>query len=217
MIPNSEFRINAMDVLQMKRVIEGLLFISPQPVPLKRLKELFEEASTQGLRALITQLNGEYQATQRAFVIQEVAGGYQFVTDPALAPILQRAADVPRKESVSKAAMEVLAIIAYRQPITKAEIETIRGVDATATLETLLEHRFAAVVGRKDTPGRPMLYGTTTEFLRHFGLKNLEDLPPALPEPASEPAAEAAAAMSAPASMDAPVSSDDPAATAPAH
>ena len=167
-----------MDLLQAKRVIEGVLFISPQPVPLKRLKELFDEASPQGLRELIAQLNGEYQAGQRAFVIQEVAGGYQFVTDPSLASVLQRAAEVPRKEVVSKVAMEVLAIIAYRQPITKAEIETIRGVDATATLESLLEHRFAAVVGRKETPGRPMLYGTTTEFLRHFGLKGLEALPP---------------------------------------
>ena len=167
-----------MDLIQAKRVIEGLLFISPQPVPLKRLKELFEEASAQQLRDVITQLNGEYQAGQRAFVIQEVAGGFQLVTDPSLASVLQKAAEVPRKEFVSKAAMEVLAIVAYRQPITKADIEMIRGVDAAGTLETLLEHRFVAVVGRKDTPGRPMLYGTTSEFLRHFGLKSLESLPP---------------------------------------
>ena len=167
-----------MDLLQAKRVIEGVLFISPQPVPLKRLKELFEEASPQSLRELIAQLNGEYQTSERAFAIQEVAGGYQFVTDPSLASVLQKAAEVPRKEIVSKAAMEVLAIVAYRQPIMKADIEIIRGVDATGTLDTLLEHRFVAVVGRKETPGRPMLYGTTTEFLRHFGLKGLEALPP---------------------------------------
>lgn len=167
-----------MDLLHAKRVIEGVLFISPQPVPLRRLKELFDEASPQGLRELITELNGEYHTTQRAFVIQEVAGGYQFVTDPSLTSVLQKAAEVPRKEVVSKASMEVLAIVAYRQPITKADIEIIRGVDATGTLETLLEHRFVAVVGRRETPGRPMLYGTTTEFLRHFGLKGLEHLPP---------------------------------------
>ena len=206
-----------MDLLQAKRVIEGVLFISSQPVPLKRLKELFDEASPQSLRELITQLNGEYQTSQRAFVIQEVAGGYQFVTDPSLAEVLQRAAAVPRKEIVSKAAMEVLAIVAYRQPITKVDIEIIRGVDATGTLETLLAHRFVTVVGRKETPGRPMLYGTTTEFLRHFGLKNLESLPPVAVN--ETPTSVSLAYHNKPPMIEisAPVSSDDPAAVAPSN
>ena len=179
-----------MDVVQAKRIIEALLFVSGQPVSLKRLKEIIEDlpaaptASGQAgldprtLRQLISQLSEEYAQAQRAIRIQEVADGFQLVTDPALSPWVKRALALPREELVSKAAMETLAIIAYRQPITKAEVELIRGVDVTATLETLLERQFVRVAGRKDTPGRPLLYGTTAEFLRHFGLKSLEDLPP---------------------------------------
>jgi len=167
-----------MDLLQAKRIIEGLLFVSGEPVALKRLKEALAELEHATLRQLIDQLNAEYTQSQRAFRIQEVAGGYQLVTDPQLAPWMKRALELPRQDSLSRAALETLAIIAYRQPITKAEIEAIRGVDVTATLETLLERQFIRVAGRKETPGRPILYGTTAEFLRHFGLKELGDLPP---------------------------------------
>ena len=161
-----------------KRILEGILFISGQPVPPKRLKEVIVELDQPAITELVAELNAEYQTAQHAFRIQEVAGGYQLVTDPELAASIKRALELPRQESVSKPALETLAIIAYRQPITKAEIETIRGVDGTATLETLLEHQFVRVVGRKETPGRPLLYGTTEEFLRHFGLKSVKDLPP---------------------------------------
>jgi segregation and condensation protein B len=167
-----------MDVVQAKQIIEALLFVSGQPVSLKRLKEIIEELDPRALRQLISQLSEEYAQAQRAIRIQEVADGFQLVTDPALSPWMKRALALPKEELVSKAAMETLAIIAYRQPITKAEVELIRGVDVTATLETLLERQFVRVAGRKDTPGRPLLYGTTAEFLRHFGLKSLEDLPP---------------------------------------
>ena len=167
-----------MDVVEARRVIEGILFVAGEPVSLKRLKEVLEEADHAAVRQLITQLSEDYIQTHRALRIQEVAGGYQLVTDPTLAPWMQRALALPREALLSHAALETLAIVAYRQPITKAEMEVIRGVDVTGTLERLMERQFVRVVGRKDTPGRPILYGTTVDFLRHFGLKSLEALPP---------------------------------------
>ncbi len=170
-----------MEGVQAKRILEGVLFMSGQPVALKRLKEILSDAELPALRQVVEELNAEYQQTQRAFRIQEVAGGYQLVTDPDLAPWLKRAFQFPREDSLSKAALETLAIVAYRQPLTKADIEAIRGVDVTGTLGTLVERQFVRVVGRKETPGRPLLYGTTGEFLRHFGLGSVEDLPPMNP------------------------------------
>ena len=176
-----------MDEAQVKRIIEALLFVVGESLPIKRLMHALPDVEPVKLRALIQTLNGEYAATGRAFQIQEVAGGYQLVTDSLLSPWIRKALQSPRPDAVSVAAMETLAIIAYRQPITKAEIEAIRGVDVTASLDTLLERRFARLAGRKDSPGRPFLYATTPEFLRHFGLTSLEALPsvpfPALKEP----------------------------------
>jgi segregation and condensation protein B len=176
-----------MDESQAKRVIEALLFVFNQPLPLKRIGEVLPDLDAAAIRRVVGALMEEYRASQRAFQIQEVAGGYQLVTDQSLAAWVKRALQSPRPDSVSAASLETLAIIAYRQPITKAEIEAIRGVDVTAALDTLLERRFVRLAGRKDSPGRPFLYGTTTEFLRHFGLKSLEALPrmalPAIQEP----------------------------------
>src|SRR3990167_2861961 len=180
-----------MDDAQAKRIIEALLFVFGQPLSLKRLIEVLPDLEPPKARALIQTLNGEYTASGRAFHIQEVAGGYQIVTDQALASWVRKALQHPKPDSVSSATMETLAIVAYRQPITKAEIEAIRGVDVTASLDTLIERRFVRLAGRKESPGRPFLYGTTTEFLRHFGLKSLEALPtvkfPTIQEPAAEP------------------------------
>ena len=166
-----------MDDAQAKRVLEALLFVFGQPLPLKRITDAVPELESVQVRALIQTLNGEYLTSGRAFHIQEVAGGYQLVTDQALAPWIKRALAQPKPDAVSAAAMETLAIIAYRQPLTKAEIEAICGVDVTASLDTLVERRFVRISGRKDSPGRPFLYGTTVEFLRHFGLRSLEALP----------------------------------------
>ena len=184
-----------MDETQGKRIIEAVLFVSGEPVALKQLLHALPDLEPAKIRLLIHTLNGEYLTTQRAFRIQEVAGGYQFVTDQQLASWVRRALEQPKADSVSSATMETLAIIAYRQPITKAEIEAIRGVDVTASLDTLLERRFIRSAGRKESPGRPFLYATTPEFLRHFGLRSLEALPsvtfPSLKEPSAEPAAPA--------------------------
>src|SRR3990167_6681506 len=148
----------AIEQAQAKRIIEALLFVFSQPVALKRIGELLPDLELPQLRSLIQTLNTEYMTTGRAFHIQEVAGGYQLVTDQSLAPWAKRALQSPRPDSVSTAALETLAIIAYRQPITKAEIEAVRGVDVTASLDTLLERRFVHIAGRKESPGRPFFY-----------------------------------------------------------
>jgi segregation and condensation protein B len=160
-----------------KRIIEGVLFVYGQPIGLKRLGEIIPELEPAKIRALVQTLNGEYAAAGRVFGIQEVAGGYQLITEQDVAPWVRRALASPKPDAVSVAAMETLAIVADRQPITKAEIEAIRGVDVTASLDTLVERRFVRIAGRKESPGRPFLYGTTVEFLRHFGLKSLDALP----------------------------------------
>ena len=179
-----------MDQVEAKRILEALLFVFSEPVALKRLGEILPDMESAQIRRLVQALNEEYASGARAFSIQEVAGGYQLVTDQALAPWIRRALQTPKPDSVSAAALETLAIIAYRQPITKSEIEMIRGVDVTASLDTLLERRFIRVAGRKESPGRPFLYGTTAEFLRHFGLKSIEALPamaqPSIKEPEAE-------------------------------
>ena len=181
-----------MDTGEGKRIIEALLFVFGQPIALKRIAEVVPDLESPQIRSLIQTLNTEYTSSGRAFHIQEVAGGYQLVTDQELAPWVKRALANPRPDTVSAAALETLAIIAYRQPLTKAEIEAIRGVDITASLDTLVERRFVRIAGRKDSPGRPFLYATTTEFLHHFGLRSLEALPslnlPTVKEPEAAPA-----------------------------
>jgi segregation and condensation protein B len=205
-----------MDDTQAKRIIEALLFVFNEPLTLKRIGEVLPGTEPAKIRALIQTLNGEYETSQRAFRIQEAAGGYQIVTDQELAPWVKKALQSPKIDSVSVAALETLAIIAYRQPITKAEVEAIRGVDVSASLDTLVERRFVRIAGRKDSPGRPFLYGTTAEFLHHFGLKSIEALPrmqlPAIAEqteapdvqPAAEPAAPEPAETPAPQESEAP-------------
>lgn len=193
-----------MDEVQAKRIIEALIFVYGEPITLKCLHEALQVVELSEIRQMIASLNAEYAASGRAFLIQEVAGGYQLVTDWQLAPWIRRALQSPKAGTVSKATLETLAVIAYRQPITKAEIEAIRGVDVGASLDTLVEKRFVRVAGRKETPGRPFLYGTTPDFLRHFGLRSLEALPalqlPTLAEPEAE--SQPAAAAEAPVAAD---------------
>ncbi|GEM_PF-455778 len=166
------------DEARAKQILEGVLFVTDQPVMIKRLKDALPGFDAAAIRELLDELTTEYEDHHHAFRIQEVAGGFQLVTDPELAPWVKRALELPASDTLRKPALETLAIVAYRQPITKAEIEVIRGVDGGATLDTLLDRQLVRVVGRKETPGRPLLYGTTTEFMRHFGLKDLGELPP---------------------------------------
>lgn len=158
-----------------KKALEAILLASGKTIRLKELKVLFPEVSEEDLRNLLYELVLEYQG--RGIRIREVAGGFRMETVPEVSEYV-RAYLKPKPQRLSRAALETLAVIAYYQPITRAEIERMRGVDVSASLKILLERELIRVVGRKEVPGRPLLYGTTEKFLEVFGLKDLRDLPP---------------------------------------
>ncbi|HTW92462.1 MAG TPA: SMC-Scp complex subunit ScpB [bacterium] len=157
-------------------VIEALLFAADAPAKLDRLAEL-AEVSPETARTVIDGLNASYQETGRTFRVQRVAQGFQLYTMPIYAEYVRRLYQHQYTHRLSRAALEVMAIIAYRQPVTRPEIEQLRGVDCSGPLVTLLERRLIATYGRASRPGNPFLYRTTPEFLRYFGLAGLEDLP----------------------------------------
>lgn len=167
-------------------VVEALLFASDAPLPIERIQEVLEVEQEEALAA-VSALQAQYETPGRGLAIVEVAGGYRMCTRPDLAPWLLRLRRAQWTTRLSRAALETLAIIAYRQPIARPEIEQLRGVNAEGVLGHLLERRLIRVVGRKETPGRPMLYGTSQEFLLHFGLRDLTELPP-FEAPAAGPA-----------------------------
>ncbi len=160
-----------------KKIIETLLFITDRPVKPGRLAEVVETVSAKQVLAIIEELTREYAQTGRAVQIVEVGGGFQMATKPEYGRWVRKLYNEKMTTKLSNAALETLAIIAYKQPITRAEMESIRGVDVAGPLERLLERGLVRVVGKKDTIGRPMVYGTTDEFLRMFGLNKVSELP----------------------------------------
>jgi segregation and condensation protein B len=166
-----------MTAVSLKTIVEGLLFVADEPLSLERLAQAFEEPPPPGrLEQVLDELMDDYEDPGRAFVLRPVAGGFQFRTRPELAPnILRLKKKSPAR--LSKAALETLAVIAYRQPVLKAEVEKIRGVEAGGLIKALLEKELIRVVGRRELPGRPLLYGTTRKFLETFDLPSLEALP----------------------------------------
>ncbi|SFK92673.1 segregation and condensation protein B [Paenibacillus sp. 1_12] len=166
-----------MDFQQMKSVIEGLLFVAgDEGLDTKQLAEVLE-LSTDVVRNLIGDLQGDFRNSKRGLQIVELAGTYQLTTLPAHAPYFERLAYSPSRSSLSQAALETLAIVAYKQPITRVEIEEIRGVKAERALHTLVAKDLIKEVDRADAPGRPILYGTTKPFLDYFALGTIEELP----------------------------------------
>ncbi len=160
--------------------IEALLMAGSRPVTEARIGELLgigDKGVTETIRASIEELNGEYEKSGRAFRAQRVAGGWQLFTLPAFAPLVTRLQRDHRDARLSQPALETLSIIAYRQPIMRAEIEAIRGVACGEVLRSLLERRLVKIAGRAEQPGRPMLYGTTPNFLKVFGLPAIDALP----------------------------------------
>ncbi|GMA60692.1 SMC-Scp complex subunit ScpB [Alicyclobacillus fastidiosus] len=141
------------------------------------------DCSEADARNLCHQLRAAFNERGAGITLQEVADTWQLTTRPELAPFLKRMAQAPMQSSLSAAALEVLAIISYKQPITRAEIDEIRGVQSDRALATLVHRQLVREVGRQDAPGRPILFGTTEQFLRHFGLKSLSELPPLPPAP----------------------------------
>jgi segregation and condensation protein B len=155
-------------------IIEALLFASDRPVPLKKLAQILEMQP----REVLAELDILREEKERIGSLQvlEVAGGWQVVTKPRYAPYIARLRD-EKRQRLSRAAFEVLAIIAYRQPATRGDVESLRGVDCAGPLQFLLEKKLIEFAGRKDAPGRPWLYATTAQFLDHFGLRDIADLP----------------------------------------
>lgn len=159
------------------QIIEALLFASDAPLSADDLARGEEDLEPDAVGEAIAALRREYEEHGRAFQIYEIAGGYQLLTRPEFSPHLERFETVPRSTRLSGAALEVLAIIAYRQPLGRAEVEEIRGVGSSHVLRTLQELDLIDIVGRGEGLGRPLLYGTTQRFLDHFGFASLDDLP----------------------------------------
>ena len=157
-------------------ILEALLFISEAPLPVERIEEVCDGRSKAEVTRLLAALQERYRHDDRGLLLIEVAGGYRLVTKPELAPWVQRLRGT-KPTKLSKAALETLAIIAYKQPITKPEIETIRGVMIDGVLKALVERDLIRILGRKPEVGRPILYGTSRDFLEYFGFKDLSELP----------------------------------------
>ena len=157
--------------------IEAILFATDQPVSSRRIAEVLK--TTEGkVRSLIASLREHYDETGRAFTVSEIAGGYQILTRPEYGETIKQLFKVSRQHRLSQAALETLAIVAYKQPIIRAEIEDIRGVQVQQVLKGLQGQGFLRIVGRAEKLGRPLLYGTTKKFLLTFALKSAKDLPP---------------------------------------
>ncbi len=160
----------------LKNIIEALLFISESPLRLDQIKKAVPEADPQNIRKSVLALKDEYEKRAGGFLLVEVAGGYQFRTRPEYKEWIGRLFQ-PSPQRLSPAALETLAIVAYRQPVLRSEIEQIRGVNSGNTLRILLERKLIRVLGRREIPGRPLVYATTQKFLETFDLKSLKDLP----------------------------------------
>ena len=160
-----------------KGIIEALLFASEKSISLEEICQVLEGEDKNTLKELIEELKGEYESQGRGFRLVKVAAGFQVCTRPDFAPWLAKLFRSRRISRFSKPALETLAIVAYRQPVTRAEVESIRGVNVEGVLRTLLEKGMVRIRGRKDSPGRPLIYGTTNRFLEYFGLNSLSELP----------------------------------------
>ena len=158
-------------------ILEALLFSTHHPLTAQRLAELMECSRQSPIRKAIKALNASYEESRRAFRIEQVAGGYQMLTLPEYGDALKRLHQKEIDTKLTKSALETLAIIAYKQPILRADIEAIRGVACGETIRSLMEKHLVRIGGRAELPGRPILYGTTKRFLELFGLNTLKDLP----------------------------------------
>lgn len=166
-----------MDLSDLTKAIESIIFISDQPVSVDKLSLAFPNFERAQIRKCLKDLVQEWEDLDRGFLLSEIAGGFQFRTDPKHSEDISNYNKKVKKFRLSRAALEVIAIIAYKQPVTRVEIESIRGVDSSGVINVLLERRVIEIKGRKEVIGKPFLYGTTAEFLEVFGLKSLNDLP----------------------------------------
>jgi segregation and condensation protein B len=163
----------------LKSILEALIFISVEPLTIERIKEVLPEDSESDIDEALRQLIETYADGGPAIHITRSAGGYVFSTKPEFDAPVRRLLQIERRKKLSGQALEVLSAIAYHQPVTQAEIAAIRSVDSSHALHTLLENKLIKIAGRKEAPGRPLLYRTTDKFLAYFGLNAIEELPSA--------------------------------------
>ena len=171
-------RAEAIDARELKAILEAVLFVSAEPVPVARLMSILGTVSRAEVVQALGILTHDLDQEGRGIQLVQVAGGYRLVTKQEYGPWLKRMDKAKAAQKLSRSALESLAIIAYKQPLVRSEIEEIRGVETSGVLRTLCERKLVRIVGRKDVPGRPIMYGTTTFFLEHFGLQDLSQLPP---------------------------------------
>lgn len=166
---------------QIKRIIEALLFANSEPLSFQKIREVTDTVYSfrpRVIREILIELQHEYMSQKRSFRLEEIAEGFLLRTCEEYSPYIELLVRNKRTEKLSQAAAEVLAIIAYKQPITRPQIDAIRGVDSSGTIHNLLERQLIETVGRLEVPGRPTLYSITKDFLKHFGLRDLKELPP---------------------------------------
>lgn len=175
-MPETQVRGAAADT-SMKAVLEAILYASEEPISLAALKEAFGADRSGEIEEALKDLLQTYASPERGLAIEQVAGGYRIATRPEMADVLREFVRRRNKSRLSRAALETLAVIAWKQPVTAPEVEATRGVNPASILKSLLERRMIRIVGRKKVVGKPFMYGTTPEFLEHFGLNSLDDLP----------------------------------------
>jgi segregation and condensation protein B len=158
-------------------IVETLIFISVEPLTPAKMKEVLEDVASEDIERAVGELVRRYEEGDGAIRIIATAGGFVFSTKPAYDPYVRKLLQIERKRKLSGQALETLSAVAYHQPVTQSEVSAIRGVDSSYALHTLLENKLVKIAGRKDAPGRPLIYRTTENFLAHFGLNAIEDLP----------------------------------------
>jgi segregation and condensation protein B len=165
------------DLKKAKLVVEALIFASSKPLTPAEIRKVTKVLTVVQIEKIVAELKEDYQKTERCFELLEIAGGYELSTRREFAPWILKIELQRKARQATQSALETLAILAYKQPLTRAEIEALRGVDTSGVLNTLMEKNFIKITGKKEVPGRPFMYGTTEKFLEHFGLKELRDLP----------------------------------------
>jgi len=166
--------VSSTDILS---IVEALLFVSDEPLSVDKLVQVLEGVDRAAVFQLMEELRIRFNSNGGPVVLREIDGGFQLCTHPRYAPWVKRLSSVRTNSKLSRPALETLAIVAYKQPVTRVEIESVRGVACAGVLAMLLEKRLIRIAGRQDAPGKPLLYRTTAEFVRHFGLRSLKDLP----------------------------------------
>jgi len=160
-----------------KQLVEALIVASDEPLSENKIASILEEITPGQVKKIIEELNADYIKTERAFFLSHVAGGYQYTTNPELAPWIKKMFRGRIKNRLSQAALEALSIIVFRQPISRVEVDAIRGVNSGGVVKNLLERNLITITGRADGPGKPLLYGTTREFLQYLGINEISELP----------------------------------------